>query len=214
MSVVQVILWILFPSSALEGFILSVVCSLGALLFLWKRYEDKYSFNGKEKLITFTLSLLFMMVGTVLSGGWIPIITWSLYAFHFMVDRKYMELPDGVTLWIAIFSIFSILMTWERAGFLQAGILSGIILFTIFLLLAYVGPMGGGDIKLMGATGLYFTLMDLPSLLFYGFLIGAVQGIGLILFKKEKINAVFAFGPALILGILATVYFKGGMFHV
>ncbi len=209
-----VIEYIFFPSSLLSGSILALCFTSVMLPILWRVYQKEYSFTKKEKMITFLLSFLFMMVCTVAPHIHLPILIGSLLAFHFMVDRKYMELPDGVNLFIALFAIYQIIMNWIHFGFMRSGILSGVIMFAIFLLLGFVGPMGGGDIKLMGAIGLYFTLWDLPSIFLYGFLIGSLQGIGLMIEHRRGRGIIFPFGPALILGILTTIWLKGGMIYV
>lgn len=214
MIVVDLIQRVLYPSTALEGIILSLIFSSIILPILWKTYGQRYSFTSKEKLLTFILSFLFMITGTVIADEVVPIIVWGLLAYHFMVDKKYMELPDGVTLLIAIISLVPLIMFWDTLSLLNNGVITGIILFAIFLALAFMGPMGGGDIKLMGAIGLYFSLYDISTLVFFGFLIGSIQGIVLVIIHKQKKDAIFAFGPALILGILITTCLKGGMFYV
>lgn len=214
MSIMNLLESILFPSSLLNGFILAIFFTTITLYILWKIYEKNYQFTRKEKITTFLLSFLFMVVGVVAINHYIPIIVWALLAFQFTTDRKYMELPDGVNLTIALFSIFSIIHNWGDYGFLQSGIVTGIILFLFFLLLSFLGQMGGGDIKMMGAIGLYFTLWEIPALLVYCFLIGAIHGIGIMIAERKVEDVVFAFGPALILGVLTTAWLQGGMAHV
>lgn len=214
MNLLQTLHYLFFSSSITSSVFLSFIMSLILLLVLLKLYKRSYQFTNKEKVITFILSFLFMMVGALIPNHFIPNIVWGLLAFHFVVDRKYMELPDGVTLTIALLSIPSIILQWKIVGFVQSGILTGVILFSIFLLLAFIGPMGGGDIKLMGAIGLYFSLWDIMSLLLFGFLIGTIQAISLMIFKRQSKDTLIAFGPALILGVLTTVFINGGGLYV
>lgn len=209
MHILDIFCKIFFPTNLLSGMILSLVFTTLTLCFLWKIYKKKYSFTRKEKTVTFLLSFLFMVAGTVIPFNLFPIIVWGLLAFQFMVDRKYMDLPDGVNLAIAVLAIYPIAVNGMEEGFLQSGMVTGILLFLIFLVLALLGPMGGGDIKLMGAIGLYFNLWDIPNLLLYGFLIGTIQGVGLMIVHKQGKDTLFAFGPALILGVLTTVWLKG-----
>lgn len=197
---------ILFPSSLLQGFILAIFFSTVTLQILWKVYENDYQYTKKEKVTTFILSFLFMMVGIVTTNHLIPIVVWALLAFHFATDRKYMELPNGVNLAIALLSVFSIVHHWKEYSFLQSGIVTGFLLFLIFLLFSFIGSMGGGDIKMMGAIGFYFTLWEIPALILYGFLIGAIQGVGILIAERKVKNVVYAFGPALILGTIMTIW--------
>lgn len=208
------ILSVFYPKDLGMGALLSIICSLLVLHILWEAYKDKYSFTTKEKAITMTLSVLFMLAGTIVAGSVIPIVTWALFAFQFAVDRKYMMLPDGVNILIGISAIYAVIFNSTEMGWLQGGLITSVILFAVFLGFAFLGPMGGGDIKMMTATGLFFVVWDIPALIFFGFLIGAVQGVSLLLVHKKKKDAVFAFGPALILGILVFVMIRGGVFIV
>jgi len=204
-----------FPSDIQQGIFLSILYSLLALTVLWKVYNHKYAFTRKEKILTFTLSFLFMFSSTLVAQESIPLMIWGILAYQFSVDRKYMELTDGGNLTIALVGSVFVLLKWMEVGFLQSGLLTGILMFLFFLLLALMGPMGGGDIKMMGAIGLFFTLWDIVPILLYGFLIGAAQGVCLMLTQKKGKDAEFAFGPALILGVwLFTWISKGGMFYV
>ena len=142
--------------------------------------------------------------------SFIPIVAWGFYAFHFSVDRKYMELPNGVNGAIALSAISTLYIQNHSVGLMESGLVTAVILFVVFLLFALLGPMGGGDIKMMAATGLFFVVWDIPSLLFFGFLIGTIQGVALMMIHKQKKDTLFAFGPALILGILMVVFIKGG----
>jgi|HigsolmetaAR206D_1030411.scaffolds.fasta_scaffold00003_59 Flp pilus assembly protein protease CpaA len=195
----------LFPSFGLIGCLLAVLYSLAIPLLLCFRYEGRYSFSPKEKGFMVLLSLFFMIVGTLWAKGPIPLPVWAFLAYHFMTDLKYMELSNGVNLWIAGLSVFSLLPAWLEAGFWGSGVPTAIVLFLVMILMGCLGPLGGGDIKMMTALGLYFTLWEIPGLLFYGCLIGSVQGLYLILVKRVSRHASFAFGPSLILGTLITV---------
>lgn len=172
-------------------------------------YQPHYTLTKKEKGWILALTLLWGSVDFFVMQSMIPFWVWGLLAYQFVIDRKYMELPDGVNGLIALSAIPSIIVKTQQIGWLDNGVLTGVILFLFFFLLAIIGPMGGGDIKMMGAIGLYFSMGDVLPLLLFGFLIGSLQGIFLILVKKQKKDALFAFGPALILGVLVTIWMKG-----
>jgi leader peptidase (prepilin peptidase)/N-methyltransferase len=72
------------------------------------------------------------------------------------------------------------------------------------LALVYRGGMGGGDIKLMAATGLFlgpYVLFDL----FVGVLLGSISGIYLIAVKGRSRKDLIPFGPFLVMGAYATL---------
>jgi len=185
--------------------LLLLLVTIFVLSLLWKYYEDRYSFSFKEKVNTTFLALTFSVVGSLLFNGVVPIVAWTFYAFHFSVDKKYMELPNAVNGLIALSAIYPAITQIKDVGFLQSGVMTSLILFVVFLTLALVGSMGGGDIKLMTVSGLFFTVPEIPRLIFFGFLIGAIYGIALMILKKKDKNSLFAFGPSLILGVLMTV---------
>lgn len=75
----------------------------------------------------------------------------------------------------------------------------------LFIALLSRGGLGGGDIKLMFAAGLYLGPVMTGLALFISFLSGAVTGILLILFKIKKRREFIPFGPFLSLGIFIAV---------
>jgi leader peptidase (prepilin peptidase)/N-methyltransferase len=70
--------------------------------------------------------------------------------------------------------------------------------------------MGFGDVKLAGVLGLYLAYLSWGTLLlggFLGFLIGALIGVGLILFRGGGRKTMLPFGPSMILGALLAIWF-------
>ncbi|MDR3049655.1 MAG: A24 family peptidase [Elusimicrobiota bacterium] len=68
--------------------------------------------------------------------------------------------------------------------------------------------MGGGDIKLMAAAGSIIGASKIITALFFGFLLGAVIGFVLILFKKADKKDYIPFGPFLAAGIYISLFFN------
>ena len=67
----------------------------------------------------------------------------------------------------------------------------------LFLFLAYIsnGAIGGGDIKLIAALGLWLGWKSLLSVIFYGTITGGVVALALLLTKKIKRKQYLAYGP-------------------
>lgn len=63
------------------------------------------------------------------------------------------------------------------------------------------GAFGGGDIKLMAASGAFLGAADIFLAFFYGLALGSIYGIYLIFFKGKTMKERFAFGPFLAAGI-------------
>lgn len=90
--------------------------------------------------------------------------------------------------------------SWQEA--LLGSLLGG----GLFLALAVVsgGGMGGGDIKLITAFGLWFGWAPLLLLMFLAFLFGGLVGGVLLLLRIKKRKDGIAFGPFLVLAAFLT----------
>lgn len=82
--------------------------------------------------------------------------------------------------------------------------------FVIPLILSYLskGGMGGGDIKLMGAMGLWLGFPGILYSLFIAALTGSIAGILLIATGIKKRRDPIPFGPFLIIGFLCIFLFQ------
>ncbi len=76
----------------------------------------------------------------------------------------------------------------------------------IFLIITLLGgliagkeAMGFGDVKLMGALGLFFGWMDMIAISLIAFLLAAVISIFLLATKKKKTDEYIPFGPFIVL---------------
>lgn len=76
----------------------------------------------------------------------------------------------------------------------------------IFLIITLLGgfiagkeAMGFGDVKLMGALGLYFGLYGIIAVSVLSFLIGAIISIYLLISKKKKTDEYIPFGPFIVI---------------
>ena len=83
----------------------------------------------------------------------------------------------------------------------------------IFLLITLLGglvygkeAMGLGDVKLMGALGLYFGLSNIIIISLLSFLIGAILSIILLVTKIKKTDEYIPFGPFIVIATLITVF--------
>ena len=83
----------------------------------------------------------------------------------------------------------------------------------IFFLITAIGgliygkeAMGLGDVKLMGALGLYFGLTNIIIISMMAFLIGAILGILLVIFKVKKSDEYIPFGPFIVLSTFICIF--------
>ena len=66
--------------------------------------------------------------------------------------------------------------------------------------------MGFGDVKLMGALGLYFGLSNIIVITLLSFLIGAILSIILLATKIKKMDEYIPFGPFMVLGTFISIF--------
>ena len=83
----------------------------------------------------------------------------------------------------------------------------------IFLIITLLGgliygkeAMGLGDVKLMGALGLYFGLTNIIIIALLSFLIGAILSIILLITKIKKTDEYIPFGPFIVIGTLIAIF--------
>ncbi len=66
--------------------------------------------------------------------------------------------------------------------------------------------MGFGDVKLMGALGLYFGLSNIIIITLLSFLIGAILSIVLLLTKIKKSDEYIPFGPFIVIAAFVSMF--------
>ena len=117
-----------------------------------------------------------------------------------MVDLDHQLILNSFVLAIAALGVLYVLIIRvPQFGF--AGLLDSVIGMLVggclFFLISVVsgGGMGGGDIKLMAALGLWFGWKAVLLLIFISFITGALVSVILLLFYKKKKKDAIPFGP-------------------
>lgn len=136
----------------------------------------------------------------------------------FVVDYRIQIIPNRLNLtmfeigliFAFIYGIFNISIAIDMLlGMLVGG--------GIFLLITLIGgaiagkeAMGLGDVKLMGALGLFFGATHTIAISVMSFLIGAIVSIIIIIIKKGKMEGYIPFGPFIVIsaGIVIFVPFN------
>lgn len=98
-------------------------------------------------------------------------------------------------------SLFNIVKT-SLLGFLIGG---G---FYLLIFIITNGNMGGGDIKLMAALGLWLGPVDTGIAIFLTFIIGAIFSVFLLATKIKSRKDAIPFGPFIVLGTFITLLYK------
>jgi len=127
--------------------------------------------------------------------------TWALIPL-FMIDFDHQILPDSITLpllWAGLLlSLFGIFVDSATSIIgAAAGYLSLWSIYHLFRLVTGKEGMGYGDFKLLGAIGAWVGWQQLPVVILFSSVVGAVIGIALILLKGRDHNQPMPFGPFL-----------------
>ena len=126
----------------------------------------------------------------------------------FCIDYKLQIIPNRLNLTIfeigLVFTFLYGISNINLAINMILGMLAGAGIFLVITLLggliAGKEAMGFGDVKLMGALGLYFGLTGIVSVSLIAFLLGAVISLLLLITKIRKTDEYIPFGPFIVIG--------------
>ena len=132
----------------------------------------------------------------------------------FVIDYKLQIIPNRLNLTMFeiglviafLYGLSDVAITINMAlGMLAGG--------GIFLLITLIGgaiygkeAMGFGDVKLMGALGLYFGLSNIIAITLVSFLIGAILSVILLATRIKKMDEYIPFGPFIVLGTFISIF--------
>lgn len=142
----------------------------------------------RKPILFYALAILFNMTEDL----WLMSAIFLLMLMTLTDFEQYM-LFDVMTLLLALIgAIFS-----YQNSILQENLIAAVIGGGVFLLLAIIsrGAIGGGDIKLIFALGLWLGIVNLLNVIIFGAIFGGVAAILLIITKQKDCKSFFAYGP-------------------
>ena len=139
------------------------------------------------------------------------VFTLALITLTF-IDFDTQLLPDDITLpllWIGL--LFNLNTGFTDLKSAVIGAVAGyLILWSVYWLFKIVTGkegMGYGDFKLLAAIGAWFGWQLIPAVILLSSVVGAVIGIGLIMFRSKTSGTAIPFGPFLALGGITALFF-------
>ncbi len=160
-----------------------------------------YTFGIKETLIANLDLIKYMILAPMLISV-------------FVIDYRLQIIPNRLNLTIfEVGLVFAFLYGLSNVAItinMLLGMVTGAGIFLLITLLggAFYGKeaMGFGDVKLMGALGLYFGLSNIIIITLVSFLIGAILSIILLITRLRKTNEYIPFGPFIVIATFISMY--------
>ena len=161
-------------------------------------------------------SLLYFKGLTIDTIKYMVLIPMLLIAF--VIDYRLQIIPNRLTLTIFEFGLIftfleTIINTTVGIGIFVDNILGMLVGGGIFLLITLIGgaiagkeAMGFGDVKLMGALGLFFGWINMIMISVMAFLFAAIVSIVILIIKRKKFNEYIPFGPFIVVASMIPMY--------
>ena len=150
--------------------------------------------------------LIFLKFGLTIESLLYCLLFSALLALS-VIDFRTYEIPVGFNIFIGILGIVHVATDYRNWLSYVIGLVSlSLVLFLIFIFTQGRG-IGGGDVKLMAATGLLLGW----KINIVGFIFGCILGsvIHIIRMKISKEGHVLAMGPYLSMGVMLSIFFGG-----
>ncbi len=141
----------------------------------------------------------------------------------FVYDFKHYIIPDKalypaiiITFIYKLVGIWNLGLGWNLEfghwDFIFAAFLTSLF-FLAIVLISRGAWMGMGDVKFAVFMGLFLGFPKTLAALFIAFFIGAIIGVGLILAKKKGLKSEIPFGPFLVFGTLAALFWGDSLLN-
>lgn len=218
---VHILFYVLF--AFIGGFIGQVIDYLN-IVFLnerkviskesFKKYKETFKVNYKLIVVNSYLYVaLLYKFGMNLDFLRFAILTPMLIS-AFIVDYKIQIIPNRLNFTMfevgIIFAFIFGIQNLNLAKDMFLGMIAG---GGIFLLITLIGgliagkeAMGLGDVKLMGALGLFFGWYKILIISVLAFLIGAIISIIVLIVRKNREDGYIPFGPFIVIATFITIF--------
>ena len=148
------------------------------------------------------------------------LIVFCFLIIIFVYDLKHYIIPDKIIypaiIVALVYNIFSFFIFHLSFKTFINPLLSAILASAFFLAIVLISRgkwMGWGDPKLAFFMGLLLGFPNILVALFLAFLIGAIIGVGLIIFKKKALKSEIPFGPFLVTGTFIALFWGNNLIN-
>ena len=172
--------------------------------------------SARYPLVELTTAALFVAAALRFGLDWVLpaylVFFAALVAITF-IDLELYIIPNRV-LYPAVFISIPLLVLAAAAqsewGNLERAVIGAVVAWVFFLVLHLVSPrgMGFGDVRLSFLLGLFLGWLDLRHVflgVFFGFLLGSIVGVALMILRRRGRKDHIPFGPFLAVGAIVAV---------
>lgn len=139
-----------------------------------------------------------------------------IFLVHFIIDLRHFLLLDSLNIYLAIvlgfYGIFYFPITHMILGAVIGGGLPYLVTWLFYKIRGKIG-LGGGDIKLWAALGLYLGPIGIIHNIWLSCSLGALVGMALILTKRIDRDQPVPFGPFIIIISALQIFFSDSFSH-
>lgn len=187
-----------------------------------KEIFTEYFKNFKPNYILLIITVVMYLALVYFFGVSIDLFKYLLLIpmllIAFCIDLKLQIIPNRLTLAMfetgMFFTFLSVIANTNTGIAIFIDNLLGMIVGGgIFLLITLIGgaiagkeAMGFGDVKLMGALGLFFGWTNIIIISVLSFLLAAIISIGILIFRKKQINEYIPFGPFIVASSFIVIF--------
>ena len=187
-----------------------------------KDFFKEYLKNCKPKYILMLIIAIVYITLLYFNGLTIDTLKFMLLIpmliIAFMIDLKLQIIPNRLTLTIfetgLVFTfIKTLLITGGGINIFIDSMVGMLVGGGIFLIITLIGgaiagkeAMGFGDVKLMGALGLFFGWLNMILISVMSFLFAAIVSIIILIARKKKFSEYIPFGPFIVVASMIPIY--------
>ncbi len=172
--------------------------------------------SARYPLIEFLNAVFYIAALSRFGPGPAGILVMALISAFIVVtfiDLEHQIIPDSITLPGIVLGLVLGPLVF-KTGFLNSLIGMALGGGTFYLIaIASRGGMGGGDIKLIAMIGAFLGWKAVLLVIFVGSLLGAIVGVGLMIFKGMKRKTPIPFGPFLVAGAMSAIFYGSFFFR-
>ena len=185
--------------------------------------KKKYPVNYVLMLIMFIINIAILFVFGIKNEFYANIDLFSYLVLTpmlisaFWIDFKKEIIPNGLVLTmfeVGLIFVFLIGVLNPNGISLAINRVLGMLVGGgVFCIITLIGgliagkeAMGFGDVKLMGALGLFFGVKSILIIAVVSFLLGAILSIALLVLKIKKSNEYIPFGPFIVLAVFISIF--------